>query len=44
MRAWAADLDRRRASMAAFGSKARAADLLGVSRKTLDRKCAEWGV
>lgn len=26
------------------GSKARAADLLGVSRKTLDRKCAEWGV
>ncbi|NUB27247.1 sigma-54-dependent transcriptional regulator [Azospirillum brasilense] len=26
------------------GSKARAADLLGVSRKTLDRKCVEWGV
>jgi DNA-binding NtrC family response regulator len=26
------------------GSKARAADLLGVSRKTLDRKCAEWGL
>lgn len=26
------------------GSKTRAADLLGVSRKTLDRKCVEWGV
>ena len=26
------------------GNRARAADLLGVSRKTLDRKCAEWSL
>lgn len=29
---------------AAGGNKAEAARRLGVSRKTLDRKCAEWGV
>ncbi|MCB1939264.1 MAG: sigma-54-dependent Fis family transcriptional regulator, partial [Rhodocyclaceae bacterium] len=26
------------------GNKTQAARLLGVSRKTLERKCAEWGV